>query len=73
MSGNDPINPDHYVQFDHSGWGCSCGAGRHWPLAPVGRARAAADRHLLAQWKRQRARPVSSVRMNLGYGNKPGL
>lgn len=39
---------EHRTEWGHFGWACSCGAGRDWPLAPVGRARAAAQAHLRA-------------------------
>jgi hypothetical protein len=41
-----PSPPQHRAEWGHFGWSCSCGAGREWALAPVSRARSAADRHL---------------------------
>ena len=43
----------HRIEWGNYGWACSCGAGRDWALAPVGRARAAAHAHLRAVERRE--------------------
>jgi hypothetical protein len=40
------LRQEHRVQTGPFGWGCSCGAGREWPLAPESRASAASSAHL---------------------------
>jgi hypothetical protein len=39
------MDTEHRAEWGNYGWACACGAGRDWPLAPVGRARAAAQAH----------------------------
>lgn len=46
------MTEQHHVEFGHFGWACSCGAGRDWPLAPIARARTAANAHLRAVHRR---------------------
>jgi hypothetical protein len=45
---NAKVRAEHVVSYHESGWGCSCGAGRVWPLAPLSHGRAARDTHLRA-------------------------
>lgn len=47
---------DHISSGNELGWGCTCGAGRKWPLQSVARARAARDTHMRAVVKRIVAR-----------------
>jgi hypothetical protein len=42
----------HRIDWGHFGWGCSCGKKGEWPLAPVGRGKAAANAHLRAVARR---------------------
>ncbi len=49
------MSDEHRIDYGNFGWACSCGAGRDWPLAPVGRARAAAMRHQAAEVRKERA------------------
>lgn len=42
----EQVRRSHVTQASGQGWSCSCGSGTEWPLAPVGRAQAAARAHL---------------------------
>ena len=46
------VRTEHRVETSPFGWGCECGKGTTWPLAPVNRAKAAAGAHLRSEWHR---------------------
>ena len=46
---------EHITQAHDSGWGCSCGTGRVLSFVGVARARAAANQHLRAVYRKAAA------------------
>ena len=46
------MREEHPTTTSNLSWGCGCGAGRDLGLVPHGRARAAADAHLRAVFRR---------------------
>lgn len=45
----DFMRAEHRADWGGFGWGCSCGAGRAFPLSPMSRCKAAAMLHLRAE------------------------
>ena len=64
---------NHRVDWDHFGWACSCGRSRAWPLAPLGRGRAAARRHQVAEERKAYAERRAMTKADMTKADMPKM